>query len=108
MIKVTVLYPSSEGGRFDMDYYLSTHLPLCQELLGEACKGTEAELGLNGGAPGVPAPFVAQGHLYFDSEASFQEAFAANAGPIMSDVANYTDLAPVMVVSELKGTRAEL
>lgn len=101
MIKVSVFYPASEGVKFDMDYYVNSHLPLCQSLLGEACKGTQAELGLSGGAPGMPPTYVAIGHLVFESVEAFQQAFAENAGPIMSDVVNYTDAVPVLQVSEI-------
>src|ERR1700676_1766092 len=34
MIKVSVFYPSSDGARFDMDYYRDRHMALVQERLG--------------------------------------------------------------------------
>jgi hypothetical protein len=31
MIKVSVLYPNSEGKKFDMGYYCSKHMPMVQQ-----------------------------------------------------------------------------
>ena len=67
MIKLSVLYPTGEGKNFDMDYYLSTHIPLVAKLLGTAIKGATAEEGIAGGAPGAPATFAAMGNIYFES-----------------------------------------
>jgi len=100
MIKVSVLYPNEEGKKFDMTYYCSKHIPMCQEKLG--CKQVAVEQGLAGAAPGTPAPYIAMGHLYFDSLDALQSAFAAQAAAIMADIPNYTDIVPVMQISEIK------
>ena len=34
MIKVTVLYPNEPDKKFDVDYYVNTHVPMVQRLLG--------------------------------------------------------------------------
>jgi hypothetical protein len=34
MIKVSVLYPNKEGSKFDLGYYLNSHIPMVQEKLG--------------------------------------------------------------------------
>ena len=67
MIKLSVLYPNEEGKKFDMDYYLSKHLPMIADKLGSALKNTSAEQGLAGAEPGSPATYIAMGHLFFDS-----------------------------------------
>ena len=28
MIKVSVLYPNTEGSKFDLDYYVNSHMPM--------------------------------------------------------------------------------
>lgn len=33
MIKISILYPNNKGARFDMRYYVDTHMPLSIELL---------------------------------------------------------------------------
>jgi uncharacterized protein (TIGR02118 family) len=102
MIKVSVLYPAGESAKFDMDYYCKSHMPMVQEKLGAACKKTAVELGLGGGAPGAPPTYAAMGHLFFDSVAEFQTAFAPHAAAIMADIPNYTNIQPVIQVSEVK------
>jgi uncharacterized protein (TIGR02118 family) len=42
------------------------------------------------------------GHLYFESVAEFQAAFAPHAAAIMADIPNYTNIQPVIQVSEVK------
>jgi uncharacterized protein (TIGR02118 family) len=102
MIKVSVLYPAGESTKFDMDYYCKSHMPMVQQKLGAACKNTAVELGLGGGAPGAPPTYAAMGHLYFDSVADFQAAFAPHAAAIMADIPNYTNIQPVIQISEVK------
>jgi uncharacterized protein (TIGR02118 family) len=102
MIKVSALYPNEPGKRFDIAYYCEKHMPMVQEKLGAACKQIAVELGLGGGAPGTPATYIAMGHIYFDSVEAFQTAFAPHADPIMGDIPNYTDVRPVVQISEVK------
>ena len=102
MIKVTVLYPNGEGNKFDMGYYLNNHMPMVRKLLGPALKGMAVEQGLAGGMPGSPAPFLAVGHLLFDSVEAFKGAFGPNAQAVGKDVPNYTNVQPVIQVSEVK------
>jgi uncharacterized protein (TIGR02118 family) len=103
MIKVSVLYPAAAGSAFNMDYYLNRHIPMVREKLGTACKSAAVEQGLGGATPGSPPAFIsAMGHLYFDSEESFQAAFGPHAGAIMGDIPNYTNVQPTIEVSEVK------
>lgn len=102
MIKVSVFYPNEEGRKFDMGYYLNKHLPMVKRMLGEACKGVSAEQGLSGPAPNTPATYVAMGHLNFDSADAFQAAFGPNIKAIMEDIPNYTDIQPILQISEVK------
>jgi uncharacterized protein (TIGR02118 family) len=102
MIKVSVLYPAGASTKFDMDYYCKSHIPMVQQKLGAACKRTAVEQGLAGGAPGAPPTYAAMGHLYFDSVAAFEAAFAPHAKDILADIPNYTNVQPVIQISEVK------
>jgi uncharacterized protein (TIGR02118 family) len=101
MIKVSVMYPNTPDARFDHDYYRDTHLPLIKSRLGDHLKRYTIDKGLAGGAPGAPATYVAMCHLYCDSVESFQSSFAPHAQEILGDIPNYTDLAPVLQISEV-------
>ena len=102
MIKVSVLYPKTASSRFDMSYYLGTHMPMVRSLLGAACVKTRVDEGVGGGAPASPPPFAAVGHLYFESLQSFQTSFGPHAREITADIPNYTDVQPVVQISEVR------
>lgn len=101
MCKVSVLYPNGEGKNFDMNYYLNTHVPMVAELLGESLKGATVEKGLGGATPGSPATYAGMGNMYFDSVEDFGKAFGPNAEKIMGDLPNFTNIEPVVQVSEV-------
>ena len=104
MIKVSVLYPNGEGKKFDHAYYTSTHLELVQSLLGPmGLVNGEMEKGISGADPNEPAPFLALGHLYFNTVEEVHAAFAIHAGAIMGDVVNFTDAKPQIQISEVLG-----
>jgi uncharacterized protein (TIGR02118 family) len=101
MIKVSVMYPNMPGARFDHEYYRDKHMPLLKARLGEACKYYTVDKGLSGGAPGTPATYIGMCHIFCDSVEEFQRAFGPHAKEILGDIANYTDLSPVMQISEV-------
>jgi uncharacterized protein (TIGR02118 family) len=102
MIKVSVFYPNEKDKKFDMEYYCNTHIPMVQKKLGAACKGLAVERGLCGAEPGSPAIYIAMSHAYFDSIETFQTTFGPHANAFMEDVPNYTDIQPMIQVSEVK------
>ncbi|NGP75079.1 EthD family reductase [Balneolaceae bacterium YR4-1] len=103
MIKVSVLYPNKEGKSFDMDYYLSKHLPLVSKTLGTALQDSSYEKGLASTEPDTPARYVAIANLYFKSMEEFGEAFEKAAPTLMADLPNFTDIEPVGQISEIVG-----
>ena len=110
MIKVSVLYPSQDASRFDMDYYLKSHTPMLLQKLGPACKGISIVQGLSGMMPGTPAPFVVLADLLFESVEAFQAAFTPHATEILADVPKYTSIQPIVQISDVKmeaGSRSE-
>jgi len=101
MIKVSVMYANSQGVRFDHDYYRDRHMPMVKARMGEACKRYTIDKGLAGGQPGAPAAYVAMCHIYCDSIESFQAGFGPHMGEILGDIPNYTDVTPVVQISEV-------
>ena len=101
MIKVSVMYPYTDGARFDHAYYRDKHMPLLKARMGDACKSYTIDKGLAGGAPGTPPTYVGMCHVFCDSAESFQSAFGPHAKEILGDIKNYTDIAPVLQISEV-------
>jgi uncharacterized protein (TIGR02118 family) len=102
MIKVTVLYPNAPNATFDMNYYVTHHMPLVRDKCAPACRSIAAERGLAGGEPGSQPPYIAVGHLTFDSVDAFQKAFAPNAPEILADIPNFTNTKPIIQISEIR------
>jgi uncharacterized protein (TIGR02118 family) len=102
MVKVSVLYPNNPGAKFDMDYYLSKHIPMVQLKVGPALKAVSVERGVAGGTPGSAPTYVTTAALSFDSVEAYLAAFGPHAAEIMADVPNYTNLQPVIQVGEVK------
>ncbi len=101
MIKVSLLYANAPNVRFDHAYYRDRHMPLLKARMGDSCKSYTVDRGVAGGAPGSPPPFIALCHIYCDSLGSFQAGFAPHAAEIMADIENYTNLTPVVQISEV-------
>ena len=101
MIKVSILYPNTPGSKFDMDYYCNKHMPMVHEKMAGACTRYAIDQGLAGGAPGTPATYAAAGHLFFESIESYQEAMAPHRQAIVADIPNYTDVTPVIQISQV-------
>ena len=101
MFKVSVMYPHKEGARFDHAYYRDKHMPLVKARMGDSCKYYTVDKGIAGGAPGTPPTYVGMCHIFSESVEAFQAGFGPHAKEILADIANYTDLAPVMQISEV-------
>jgi uncharacterized protein (TIGR02118 family) len=102
MIKVSVLYPNSSGIQFDTTYYFQKHVPMVQQKLGPAVKGLSVEQGLGGVEPGSPPTYAMMFHMLFDSLDAFQQAFGPHAEAIVGDIPNYTNVQPIVQISDVK------
>jgi uncharacterized protein (TIGR02118 family) len=102
MIKVSVFYASGDGKHFDIGYYCEKHMPMVQRLCGSPLKGMAVERGVSGMTAGSAAPFMAMGHLYFDSVDAFEASFGPHLNKIVGDVPNYTNIQPTIQISEVK------
>ena len=102
MVKVSIFYPSKPDGHFDVDYYLKTHMPLAIGLLGSAVKAVSVEIGLLDGTPDQPPPFVTICSFTCETAQAFNDAFLPHAEVLQGDIPKYTNIAPVIQVSEIR------
>lgn len=101
MIRVTVSYPNVEGKRFDHAYYQAKHHQLLTDRLTEhGLQRVEMDRAVADGAGGKP-PVVATAHLIFADMVGFQKGMAAHGREITGDIANYTDITPTILISEM-------
>lgn len=101
MIKVTILYPNTDGKTFNMDYYSNQHMPMVANLLGDSLKLMAIDRGISGRTPDEPIPYLAIGYLYFDKLSAYQNSFGPVAQKIINDIPNYTNIQPVVQISEV-------
>jgi len=101
LIKVSIMYPFAEGKTFDMEYYETKHMPMVAGLLGSNLVKYTIEKGLGSGIPNTPLPFMAIGTFYVKNLSDYQAAIAPHRDAIRADILNYTNIIPVILVSEI-------
>jgi uncharacterized protein (TIGR02118 family) len=97
MIRVAVLYPRSEGKHFNVEYYIDKHMALVKaklEPFGLQAVEVDAEINEKN------SPFLAIGYILFNSLQEFEAGFAEVGNELQADIANYTNSAPVIQISE--------
>lgn len=101
LTKVSVMYPYAEGKTFNMEYYETKHMPMVAKFLGSNLVKYTIEKGVASGIPNQPLPFMAIGTFYVKSLTDYQAAIAPNRDAIRADFSNYTNISPVILVSEV-------
>lgn len=101
LIKVSIMYPFAEGKTFNMEYYETSHMPMVAKFLGSNLVKYTIEKGLSSGIPNQPLPYIAIGTFYIKSLSDYQAAIGPHRDAIRADFANYTEVAPIILVSEV-------
>ena len=93
---LTVTYPKGENTNFDHDYYVNTHIPLCQRLFGEHGLCGSVLRTEEGKGPGSGDLNHASIDLVFETAEGMQAALAAGGQEVGADIVNYTNTTPRM------------
>ena len=102
LFKVAILYPNGDDKTFDMEYYEKKHMPMVAGLLGKNLKFYEIDKGIAGRTPTDKVPFLAVGYFYIQNVADYTKTIAQNREAIVGDFKNYTNIQPVVQISEIK------
>ncbi len=102
LFKVAILYPNGEGKTFDMDYYETKHMPMVAEFLGKNLQFYEIDKGIAGRTPNDKVPYLAVGYFYVKDVTEYNKAVAQKRDTIINDFKNYTNIQPVIQISEVK------
>ncbi len=94
MIRISVMYP--KPAKFDFDYYKNTHMKLVHKLM-DSCGLVKSEVNKGVG----DSPYVAVGHLIFNSMEEMQQALQDHDPELAADVVNFTDAKPKFQISEI-------
>jgi uncharacterized protein (TIGR02118 family) len=96
-MSLNVLYPNSDGARFDTSYYRSTHIPLAMKVM------KAKSVLLIEGVPmaGAAAPFAMIAHFQFASSEALQAGLAdPGMAEVRADVAKFTDIKPTVMLGK--------
>ncbi|KPI37497.1 uncharacterized protein AB675_10393 [Cyphellophora attinorum] len=102
---VIVLYPNNDDSKFDLKYYLDTHMPLVQSSWKtdglESWKVNEFKPGPDGSKPqysiGATLTFTSQDHA--------GKAMTGEKAPkIFGDIPNFTNSQPILIAGEQVGS----
>ena len=100
--EVTILYPSAPDAKFDMSYYLSTHMPLVQEKW-----APEGLLGWKVLQFPADAAYSVQATLQFADLETFQKAASGEAAKaIFGDVPNFSNQQPTLLTGKVMGQQS--
>lgn len=101
MVVVSVIYPATPNARFDMQYYREKHVPMVGERW--TSMGLREVKILRGvGAPGGgDATYAVIALLTFESAEALQQAMEKHGKEVVGDVANFTDITPLIQVNEI-------
>jgi len=102
LYKVTIFYANGEGKTFDMDYYEKKHMPMVAGFIGKNLKSYEIDKGISGRTPADKPLYLAIGYFYVKDLAEYNKAIAANREAVVNDFKNYTNIQPVIQISEVK------
>ena len=94
MIRISVMYP--KPAKFDFDYYINKHMKLVHKLL-DSYGLVKTEVNKGVGA----SPYVAVGHLIFNSMEDMQKALQDHDPELAADLENFTDVKPQFQIGEI-------
>jgi uncharacterized protein (TIGR02118 family) len=102
MFRVVIMYPKTEDSHFDMDYYLSHHIPRIREIFKDfGLVKIEVDDGIASAMPGQPVPFASVSFFTFTTLEGFQAGFMSDGAWIMGDVPNYSSEMPQIQMNRI-------
>lgn len=103
MIRVSIFYPNTPESKFNLEYYLHTHIPKVESILKPlGLESVEADRGLGTSMPSDPLPFAVVEHLTFNNFEEMQTAMGEHGGELMTDVSNFTNVRPVVQINRVE------
>lgn len=100
MIRVAVMYKNDSGSNFNMDYYREKHMPLVKEAyLPHGLIRLEMDEAVSKEGNRA-APYIAIAYMVFPDLTAFTTALKSSGKDVMADLGNFTDIEPVVQISE--------
>ena len=100
---LTILYPNSEGVRWDVDYYRTGHMPLIMRLYGlKAIKRFELRKG-DANMAGAKPDFIGTVNIYIEDQQVFAEAGKQHGKTLVEDVPHFSSVMPTAFATVIHG-----
>jgi uncharacterized protein (TIGR02118 family) len=101
---LTILYPNSEGVRWDVEYYRTHHMPLIMKLYGkDAIKRFELRKGAAGQAPGSRPAYIGSVNIYINDQGAFDAAGKQHGPTLVKDVPHFSSVMPIAFPTKIHG-----
>ena len=91
---LTVLFPTGDGAKFDIEYYVNHHIPLVMGLYGSSIRNYEV-FQVQPGPGGATPPYFAMANIWIADAKAFAEAGRQHAKDFQPDVPNFTNVKTV-------------
>ncbi len=100
---LTILYPNSDGVRWDVEYYRTHHMPLIMSLYGkEAIKRFELRKGATGQTGGAPG-YIGSVNIYINHQDAFDAAGKQHGPTLVKDVPHFSSVMPIAFPTKIHG-----
>jgi uncharacterized protein (TIGR02118 family) len=101
----TVVYPNDDDIKFDLDYYLKTHMPLVKNTWGKHGLEKWEVIKFAQGPDGSKPKYAIEALLTFKDGAALQAAMAdEGTKAVFDDVPNFTNKQPIFLAGEVVGS----
>lgn len=102
MFRTLALFPKTAASHFDMDYFLTKHIPMVEELLEDhGLVRIEVEEGVSVAPPGPTVSYTVLASLNFSTLKALEGAMATHGAQLSADFANFTNVQPQLQVNEV-------
>lgn len=98
MVRVIGTYVGTSRDRFDLDYYTASHARIAHELLGPHGLTGLRVLSRFEPPPGDAPGMIVVSEMTFGTREGFEAGLAACGEALFADLANFTDITPMLQV----------
>lgn len=101
MFSVSIFYPNTKESLFNLEYYVTQHIPMIEKLLKPM--GMEEVLideALGTPMPYEPPPYSVVAHLIFNNYEEMEMGMGHCGEKLMKDVPNFTNVKPIVQISK--------
>ncbi|KAH7141041.1 hypothetical protein EDB81DRAFT_948737 [Dactylonectria macrodidyma] len=99
---VTVVFPNEPDAKYDIDYYLTKHMPMIQERWGKYGVISWSATKFIDGLDGSPSPYAFGSVVNWDNADQVKTAFAGpEVADIMRDVSNFSNKQAIFLLGEV-------